>query len=250
MKKLFSIVLLLSVILASPVHAQEILVGMDHFPPWKMIRNGTIEGIDKQLVTALLKEVGITPKFVVYPWVRALELIKSGEVDMLSGVLKRPEREDHMIFIEPPYKQKSPKVFYIRRGSARIQSYSDLAGKRIGIKRGSQYFTRFDQDITLDKHLVNETRLNLQKLVAGRIDTVLATESQADYEIQQLGLADQLVKSCYRYDKKIPVYFVISHHSPLAKRVDELTKAARKLRDNGTFARIIRNSIKELNARL
>ncbi len=101
---------------------------------------------------------------------------------------------------------------------------------RIGVQRGATYFKEFDTDSTLNKQVVTEDILNFRKLAQGRIDVVIATESQGDYLISSLGLNSVLKKCSYRHDKVMPVHFVISKQSPLMSRKGEIDKAARRLR--------------------
>ncbi len=230
----------------APSHAAEVMVAMDHYPPWKTVNNGQFGGIDAKLITALLSEVGLTPKFVALPWSRGLEMLKNGDMDMLTGVLRCPDREEYLHFVDPPYKTRSSKALYVRKGSLDIRRYNDLKRTRIGVQRGATYFKEFDTDSTLNKQVVTEDIFNFRKLAQGRIDVVIATESQGDYLISSLGLNSVLKKCSYRHDKVMPVHFVISKQSPLMSRRGEIDKAARRLRDNGTFDRIIKDYFKAL----
>ncbi|WP_229595769.1 substrate-binding periplasmic protein [Pseudodesulfovibrio sediminis] len=226
--------------------AQEVVVAVDHFPPWKIIDEEKISGIDIELVQALLAEVGMTPKLFPCPWSRALSMMKTGQADMISGILKRPEREKTMIFIAPPYKTKSRKAFYIRTGTRDIVSYEDLSNLTIGVQHDAIYFDRFDTDQSLRKAPVHEDKLNFKMLAAGRVDTVIITESIGDYLVADLGLNSRITKATYCHDKAVPVYFAVSRKSPLAARVKELSEAAQRLSESGVFDRIIADYFTQL----
>lgn len=226
--------------------AIEVQVVVDHYPPWKVIEGDTISGIDIELTKALLAELGVTPRFVACPWSRCLDLLKNGDAQMVSGVQRRADREHYLTFIDPPYKTRSSKVFYRLENSRDIASLQDLANKDIGILRDAHYFPEFDEDSSLSKKPVHSDRLNFLKLAEGRIQTVIATESQGDYLVAILGLRDIVVKSTYRHDEIVPVHFAVSKGSVLDSMRPQLDEATRRLRDNGTFERIIREYYQSL----
>lgn len=232
----------------SSVYAGEALVPVHHFPPWKITEPDTepIHGIDIELVRALFKEVNITPNFVRFPWARSLQMLQTGEADLISGALKRPEREETMFFLHPPYKTKSSKAFYIRADAQDITRYEDLHERLIGIHRGSSYFPRFDNDHSLRKQETHSDSLNLKKLIEGRIDVVIGTESRMDYTIATNDLGSEVRKTTFRHDAETPVYFAISKTSPLMFRVKELSEAIRRLKGQGVFERIIHEQFKAI----
>lgn len=226
--------------------ADQAVIPVDHFPPWKIVRDQQFSGIDIELVTALLREAGVSPRFFQCPWSRGLKMIETGEADILTGVLRRPEREAFMHFIDPPYKTRSNKAFYIRRDAPDIAVYEDLRGKCIGVQRGAKYFKRFDGDSTLVKQKIHTNRLNFKKLVAGRIDALVVTESLGDYLLAKLDLRKTITKASFRHDRKVPVHFAVSQRSWLMDRVGELEAAARRMRSSGEFERIIREFYERL----
>lgn len=243
MKILFPTTLLCLIFLLNPAisSAQDVAVGIDHFPPWKIVKSGPIGGIDVALTTALLNEIGMKPEFVPYPWARCLEMLKSGQLHLVSGILRTPEREQYLLYVEPPYKTESAKVFYRLKSTKDIQTIDDLDDLVIGVQRNAKYFDVFDNKEGLKKEVVNDDKFNFLKLAQSRIDTVLTTESQGDYLVATLELGHLVTKSSYRHDETVPVYFAVSRHSPLSSRGPELNAAAQRLRDNGTFAAIIQN---------
>ncbi|NDV18947.1 transporter substrate-binding domain-containing protein [Pseudodesulfovibrio sp. JC047] len=199
----------------------------------------SIDGIDIRLVTALLQEIGYTPRFVPCPWIRGVAMIETGDADIISGILKRQDRENTMIFLEPPYKTRSAKVFYLRNNTPDIIHYTDLSHRSIGTQRGAQYFEQFDSDTSLNKQPIHNNALNFKKLISGRINTIIVTESIGDYLIAELHIADKVKKATFRYDSVIPVYFALSKKSSLVQCLPQLLKANRLLKESGAFDRII-----------
>lgn len=246
MRLFFITATLLSTLFLTPAYAFEVVVPIDHFPPWKVVKGDRISGIDIELTKALLAEIGATPKFVICPWSRCLEMLKNGQGDLLSGVLVRPERANFLAYIYPPYKTRSSKVFYRLMWSPDIKTHEDLSGRAIGTQRGANYFPRFDSDTSLTKEEVHTDELNFRKLRENRVDAIITTESQGDYIVATLGFDKNIVKSTYRYDEVIPVHFAVSRRSALFDKIQELTTAAEKLKKDGTFAAIIKQYFRDI----
>ncbi len=237
--------------------ADSIMVPMDPWPPWKFVDVDSWKvdpnGIDNQLIEALISaydtEHGTTTtiEYRGFPWKRCLQMMRTGEADLISGIFKRPEREDYLHFIEPPYKTRSAKVFYVRKGSGHtLQAYEDLLKLKIGVQAGVKYFQRFDADRDLIKEEAGGDLYNFRKLAYGRLDAVISTETNADYLIAIHGLQDQVEKAPYRYDDELPVYFAISKQSPLAAQVPRFSRIVKQLKEKHVFRNIIHEYLSDL----
>jgi len=258
MKALPALIVTLALTLGSTVAtAEKIIVPMDPYPPWKFVDTRTwqvdIDGIDIRLVEALLAaynetyEANLQAEYIGCPWKRCLEMMRTGEADLISGVFKRPEREGYMRFIEPPYKTKSAKVFYIKNGEdASIQNYEDLYQLKVGTQAGVKYFERFDTDPKIQKEAVTEDLSNFMKLAYGRIDAVISTETQADYVLAINGLQEKFSKAEFRYDADLPVYFAISKKSAYAGESAQFSALVTQLTKQGIFQAAIDNYFSEL----
>jgi len=236
-------ILLLLILSPIPSRAEgDVLrVALDPFPPWKYLnRLGEPHGMDVDLVDMLAQRMNLKVEYSVYPFSRALYLLEYGDADMMSGVLRRKEREAYLHYLKPPYKDHSDKAFYLLRGHAHpLQTYEDLYNLRVGIQNGTRYFPRFDHDPRIAKVMANSFELNLRMLLAKRIDVVVNTEATGDFEIRKLGLWDSVVKASYIYRKKQDVYMVLSKKSPLADRLDEFNSVLAALIREGAFQRIV-----------
>jgi polar amino acid transport system substrate-binding protein len=175
-------------------------------------------------------------------------MMRSGKADLISGVLKRPEREEYMIFIEPPYKTESIKAFYIRKDKKiSIQKYEDLYRLKIGVQAGVKYFERFDADPNIQKEEAGNDLSNFRKLAIGRIDAVISTETQADYLITTQGFKEKFKKAKYKYSASLPVYFAISKKSAYAKQALQFSEIVKKLVEEKVFETIVENYFNALH---
>jgi len=249
MKKLLA--LLMSIIIlntsASASFAQEVIVPGDHYPPWRVIQEGNIyTGINTEITKYLLKKINLKAKYIHRPWKRCLSMMKGGSADLLPGLLKNKERASYMTFLEPPYKTKSTKAFYVLKGnSGRIKSYQDLTGKTIGVTLGSKFFPKFDNDTSLKKDFTQSEDKNFKKLLGNRVDAVIVTETVGDYIVHKNGYQDKIEKAGYKYDLPLAVYFAVSKKSPLVERIPELEEALSEMVESGHVQQVIDHFLDE-----
>lgn len=250
--------LALSMLLAPGLcRAENMIIPMDPWPPWKSVDPQSWEvdpqGIDNRLIDALLAAYNqafgteIRANYRGYPWKRCLDMMEKGEADLISGVLKSPEREEYLMFLDPPYKTRSAKVFYVRKGEGqRIRHYEDLYELKIGVQAGVRYFEPFDDDPKIHKEEAGNDLSNLRKLQYGRIDAIISTETQADYLIATQGLKGKFDKAHYRYDYDLPVYFALSRQSSYAEYNTRFSNIIAELTEKGVFEGIIADYFRNL----
>lgn len=197
-------------------------VQFSQMAPWKQGEKGKERGVDIEFMRLLAERMDLDVEFVHVPFARGLDCAKKGTLDLLTGVLRRPEREKYLHFIEPAYNSHSPKAFYVRKEDSKsITMYRDLYGLRIGTIIGAKYFRKFDLDTRLRKEPVRNAKLNFKKLLNHRIDVAIVSETSADKQLRTLGLQEKIVKSRYKSLQENHVYMVLSKQSPFAPRLKE-----------------------------
>jgi polar amino acid transport system substrate-binding protein len=245
MKHLLTVLLAIIILALTSVSAlaQEIIVPLNHFPPWRIVdKNYQVGGINVELMNALLRKLDLKATYVIRPWKRAQRMIKNGSADIMNGLLKSQARAKDMIFLDPPYKTQSSKAFYtLKSKPIKINTYEDLYKYKIGITLGSKFFPRFDSDTKLSKDMCKDASTNFKKLERGRIDTIILTETVGDYLLHKLNYQDKMEKEPYVYSEPLSVYFAVSKKSFLTKRGPELNAALKKMVESGEVRSIIDN---------
>lgn len=204
-------------------------------------------GIVAHIIEKVADRLDFSVKMRLAPFARRLCWMKTGNLDMMGGLLKSREREAYIYFVSPPYVEENRKVFYMRRGDEnRLKCYEDLYKMVVGTKIGSRYFPRFDEDQRLKKEPVGNTEQNFQKLLAGRIDAVIYGNLSGHSVLVKMGIADQVSTADYCYLRPNPVYIGISKRSPLMSQKTRIEKVVRHMVDSGEMARIIRDYYKNI----
>jgi len=209
-------------------------------PPFATLVQGEFVGEFIDVAKLLAKSANLNITFIRCPFARCLALVKLGSADMIFGLLKLPEREQDLLFIEPPYlEQTSPLKFYtLSKHNFSINEYSDLKDLTIGTLRGSAYFEPFDTDTNINKIELTSREQMVNMLLKGRIDTFLEREesvlplvSKQDY--QQFSIAN------YAYNKTVKSYIAISKNSSIKQYAGSFSATLAKAIDEGVIAKII-----------
>lgn len=236
------------VVLLSPgltQSAQTVVVAFSEFPPYKMMVDGKHTGIDVDILQEIGKEMDFTLNFRNGTLEECLGMMKQGEADLMTSLLRRPERESHILYVQPRYQARSDKVFYVLTEHQKsIRTYDDLKTLKIGIKGGTNYAQSFDNDKELNKLPAQSIKINIAKLVAGQIDTFITTDTEGDYWIKTLGLQDRIAKAPFKFQQLDPTYMGISKKSAFAAEAKRFGRILKDLVDKGVVQRIVNKYLK------
>lgn len=241
-KYCLTIILLLTFFIFNSSTDKELIMQNEHWPPYTIFHaDGTVEGVDVELLREMARRLKVKIKIVEVPWVRCLVDMEKGSADILSAALKRAEREKYMYYLEPPYIEYSTKCFYVKKGSGIvIKKYADIYKYKVGMTRGSAYFPQFDDDERVNKVVVADTNQLIKMLLAEHIDVFIGTEEVIEYFILTNKNYDRSLfkKAAFEYKLKTPFYFTVSRKSPFMRRVPEMEKILRDLHKEGFIQRV------------
>ena len=217
---------------------QPVTVSFSEFPPYKMLSNGKPAGIDVDILSQIAKKMDLKLTYKQGTFDQCLGMMERGEADLMTSLLRRPDREDFILYVQPRYFTRTEKVFYVLKGrDNKIRVYEDLSNLKIGVKAGVKYSLQFDSDQSLKKIAAQDIQANLERLEAGWIDTFIDTGTEGDYWINKLGYADKVTKAKLKFEQLDPIYLGLSRKSPLAKRSHEIGRALKSLLDEGMVQR-------------
>ena len=215
----------------------------EHWPPFRINDDTSpsgFRGIDIEIMDALSTKLAITIEIQRHPWARALELIRIGQADMITGIAYTLEREGFMHYIPTSYAAVQA-VFYTQRGKgATIRSYQDLYGPTVGYSLHSSYFQPFDADTEIKKRGLSSELQLLKMLALGRLDVIIGTDPNVSYDIAQLGYRNALEPTTYQPPDKTELFIALSRKSPALARAKEIEQALLHLLEEGTIEAILK----------
>lgn len=161
-------------------------------PHWKPLEwtgeVGEHTGILADLIKLIQEKSGIRFKALPVPtWEKALETMKTGEVEMLCGAGETDERKTFMSFTRKTL-YTTPYVFVSRLGEDFLEGFNDAAGKRIAVPAKSTIQGILNQSMP-DLNLIPIDAIDqcFERLLARDIDIIIINAETAKYYKNILG---------------------------------------------------------------
>ncbi|WP_100656362.1 substrate-binding periplasmic protein [Alteromonas flava] len=222
-------------------------LGIDVWEPYQYVDvNNEIRGMDVELVTTAMRNIGCEIEVVQGPWVSLLNELKDGAVDVLLGASKTSAREEYAHF-SIPYRMEEF-ALYIRNDDQQRAEYA-----------------------TIDEFIVNESRIGIvgEYYYGPEVSALLDNESTATYFVPAIigemniarlldqdidgYLEDSLVGASMLWRKGLKnyvkahgfkiqtgeIYVMFSKESVALTRVEQVNEQLELLRENGTFAKLV-----------
>ena len=242
-RKIFtSLSLALLVLGMGSVQAADLRVGVEGaYPPfsWKE-SDGTLKGFDIEIAEAICAELKRNCVLIEQDWDGMIPALLAKKFDtIIASMSITEERKKRVDFSDKYY--NTPAKFVAKKGSGLEISKSGLAGKRIGLQRGTThqcYMEKMFPDVELVLYGTQDEVF--QDLAIGRIDAqfsdsiaaddgFLKTDAGKDFEF--VG-GDQHDEACHGPGAGMAV-----RKSDTQLR-DDLNKAIKAIRANGKYAEI------------
>ncbi|WP_297024666.1 transporter substrate-binding domain-containing protein [Thalassospira sp.] len=201
-------------------------------------RNGKQHGIDRAIMTEVAKRLDLELQPVTCPWRRCLRMLETGDIDIMTSIAYTPERAEYAHYIKPPYSRVTPVFYYNRNNPVTISDYGNLTGLTVGAVVDSRYFEPFDSDDRLEKVEANSEVLLIRMLAAQRVDAIVGSDANADYQIRRAGLGNIIAKAPYRSSNRNDIHLAVSRRSPLMDRRDYISQIMTDLHAEGFIARV------------
>jgi polar amino acid transport system substrate-binding protein len=208
--------------------------------------NGTLTGVDIELIKAIADEIGCELSFRRIPWNRILLEIQTGAVDASSSTSWTKER-DRWAWFSAPYRKPEVALF-VRKDEARNKRLNSLAdvpqlGFRLGVIEG--YF--LGEDVA--RHMADpafaalvegaaDYAVNLKKLLHGRIDGFLVDDVDVlRAEAQALGVMDAVERHPLQVEG-VNLHYMFSRASVRREVVEAFDRALARFKADGRLDRI------------
>ena len=211
----------------------------DPWPPFIDPQNPT-EGLSLEIARAAYKTQGYKVEHAYQPWARAITLLKRGKIDIIVNTWMTEERKTFLIYSDT---YTTNEIKFIKRSNDPFEfnGLDSLKGKRIGIIRGYGYGDAFSNATNFKREEVANLHININKLIAGRIDLTLEDEIVARVLIAQKDalLLEKIAFTRNSLSKK-DMYVTSGLANPNHKEyIEAFNKGLRVIKGNGVYARIM-----------
>lgn len=220
-----------------------ITVGITDWPPFMFAQKPPYRGVSVDVIKEVARRANLPFEIISLPWSRIVFMLKNGTLDCVSSIFKNEERQKFVSYTDAPYFNLTT-VFYIAIGPAkRVQVYDDLLDLTVGVVAETEYFDPFNKDLRIRKHQVNREEQLFKLLDQGRVDAIIGTYPQIEYDIQLRGYGGKFKQTKYKPGNDVGLYIGCSKASPAAAHIKIINEVLATLRSEGfvndTVARYI-----------
>jgi polar amino acid transport system substrate-binding protein len=222
-------------------------LGFDVWEPYQYVDvGGHVGGLDVELITAVVKEMGCDISYRQGTWVKSLEKLRNGEVDMLMGASKTEAREAFALFSDA-YRMEEFSL-YIRKDDEKHGTYQSIDdfienGSRIGIVDGYYYGPTIS--LLLDGTATSKSfmtsiigELNVARLLDQDIDGFLEDSFIGASILRRKGLSDYIVAHGLTIQTG-DIFVMFSQESVTAEQVADFNAALVKVKGSAQYANIM-----------
>ena len=164
--------------LATSASAQDLKIATEGtYAPWSFVdQSGKLTGWDVDIANALCDEMKVKCEIVAQEWDGIIPGLNAKKYDMIVASMGVTEKRKQQVAFSKKYKNTSSQ-FVAPKGSITDTSPAGMAGKRIGVQRGSiqdNFLTETYKDSEIVRY-DKTTDVELD-LMSGRVDALLANK--------------------------------------------------------------------------
>lgn len=208
------------------------------FPPFDISDNGTYKGVDRELIDAVAKELGVKVSYLDLPWTSVLPGLEAKKFDLcIAPVTITKERMKRYAFSVPI--ADATAALMKRADDKSIAKPEDIAGKAVGGQKGTSqleqlkaFAAKLPKPVDIKEYVDNNQ--SYADLAAGRIDASINSLPNLAYAAAQRADAFALV---------LPPFGQATYFSWVGRLddktlLDAVNAALVKLEGDGTVATI------------
>jgi polar amino acid transport system substrate-binding protein len=208
------------------------------FPPFDISDNGTYKGVDRELIDAVAKELGVKVSYLDLPWTSVLPGLEAKKFDLcIAPVTITKERMKRYAFSVPI--ADATAALMKRADDKSIAKPEDIAGKAVGGQKGTSqleqlkaFAAKLPKPVDVKEYVDNNQ--SYADLAAGRIDASINSLPNLAYAAAQRSDAFALV---------LPPFGQATYFSWVGRLddktlLDAVNAALVKLEGDGTVAAI------------
>ncbi|RJX21025.1 MAG: basic amino acid ABC transporter substrate-binding protein [Desulforudis sp.] len=224
----------------TPEKAKKLIIGSDTaYAPfeWQDTASGKYIGFDMDLMDALMAELGYDYEIRSMTFDGLIPALTAGTIDaVISAMTIKPSRAEMVNFTDPYY--KSGLIIAVKADNDTINSFDDLAGKKLAVQIGTTGADKANEVRTADPgtSIVTFDRIPeaFLALKQGSADAVVNDAPVTLYAIEKDAKGDVKVVG----EMLSSEYYGIAIPKSKPDLYDEINGALKTLKDNGKFAEI------------
>jgi polar amino acid transport system substrate-binding protein len=208
------------------------------FPPFDISDNGVYKGVDRELIDAVAKEMGVKVSYLDLPWTSVLPGLEAKKFDLcIAPVTITKERMKRYAFSVPI--ADATAALMKRADDKSINKPEDIGGKTIGGQKGTAQLAQIKayadgKGLKIDVKEYVDNNQSYADLAAGRIDASVNSLPNLSYAAAQRPDSFAVVLPPFGQ----PTYFSWVGRLEDKSLLDAVNAALVKLEGDGTMAAI------------
>jgi polar amino acid transport system substrate-binding protein len=208
------------------------------FPPFDISDNGTYKGVDRDLIDAVAKELGVKVKYLDLPWTSILPGLEAKKFDLcIAPVTITKERMKRYLFTVPI--ADATAALMKRANDESIMKPEDIAGKTVGGQKGTsqlaqlkEFASKLSKPVEIKEYVDNNQ--SYADLAAGRVDASVNSFPNLAYAVAQRSDTFAMVLPPFG----APTYFSWVGRLDDKSLIDAVNAAILKTESDGTMVAI------------
>ena len=208
------------------------------FPPFDISDNGIYKGVDRDLIDAVGKEMGVKVSYLDLPWTSILPGLEAKKFDLcIAPVTITKERMKRYLFTVPI--ADATAALMKRADDKSIAKPEDIAGKTVGGQKGTSqlaqlkaFAAKLPKPVEVKEYVDNNQ--SYADLAAGRIDASVNSFPNLAYAAAQRSDTFAVVTPAFGQ----PTYFSWVGRLDDKTLIDAVNAAILKVEADGTMAKI------------
>lgn len=236
---------LLSLLFALTCVGDDVLrVDFRERPPEMRAVDGLPSGPLISVLETAAHRIGVDLHWREAPFLRSLNDLRSGRIDLIPRVLLTAPRRQYIHFLPSIGNQPLNVRFIVRPGEeARLSRYDDLYALSLGVKRGTAYFEPLNSDGMLGRVYASDDAQLAAMFRAGRLDTIAVLDiAPMEAQFQAMEFRDYSYAH-YTHQQVLGNHFGASlkrYQGDRRELYDRLGAELKRMRESGEIALIYR----------
>ncbi len=159
----------------------------DNFEPFSFYEDGQPVGHSVDFIRMLAQRVGLEVEFVSgHSWNDYLEMMRSGQIDVMTNIVQSPDRARYMHFTTP-YLRLAQGIFR-RQDSAPITSVQALKSRRLVLPEGFYTYEQLTQTEGFRIEPAKDSLEALMRVSTGNDEVTIEIMRVAEHLLQKYGI--------------------------------------------------------------
>lgn len=208
------------------------------YPPYMMVDDDGIRGIDVDVTIAAFAAVGIEATISTAPWKRILKNLEYGRIAGTLSCSMRPDRERFIAFSDPISEASQVMVFNRNTQLPAQLHFEDLKQYQVVAVEGWGIEKELTQS-GIAHHTVPDISSGINAVVFRDVDIFYNGNLTTLYRARQMGLADKVSTQRFIGKPSTPFHLCMSKAFPgTPELLEKFNQGLQQLRDSGEYQKI------------